>query len=335
MPHQHAAFEELQMEEVPTGDKAVYRILEIFALAFVFAGVDAYSKGKPFLQAVLPCLPWWVASVLLFVVGVKWPAIRSKAIKYLLWLITAIGAIGFAYFEFRYLQLPTTFYSWVALVLILAVMVVIGYPLTLRRPRAHIGILYRIEFDYLPISPLERGWKQAYKPDATATFIADPEIRGGLRMEVTNSIFAMDHRIPKYAAHSDALMFTAIYSAEKAKETLIFAGIDVTTKDGAECKKCWFKFYHDRTLKASKTSGDIYYNPAIELPEQTIWLPALQRDRMVFNINLPEVVNLAFGDQGWMYKSIWAVRIRGNLAVSPFAFGHREMKRQCPNNATP
>jgi hypothetical protein len=332
MPYQHTAFEELQMEEVPTGNKAVYRILEIFALAFAFAGVDAYSKGKPFLQAVLP---WWVASVLLFVVGVKWPAIRSKAIKYVLWSITAIGGIGFVYFEVHYLQLPTTFYSWVALVLILGVIVVIGYPFTLSQHRAHIRIRYRIEFDYLPTSPLERDWKQAYKPDATATFSADPEIRGGLRMEVTNSIFAMDHRIPDYATDCDTLMFTAKYSAEKAKETLIFAGIDVTTKDGAERKRCWFKFYHDRTPKASKTSGDIYYNPATELPEQTIWLPALQHDRMIFNINLPEVVKLALGDQGWIYKSIWAVRIRGNLAVSPFAFGHREMSRQCPNKATP
>ena len=77
-----------------------------------------------------------------------------------------MGGSGFVYFELRYFQPPTNIISWFALALVLAVLAVIGYSLALRQRRAHVQVLYRIEFNYLPNSPLERDWKRAYTADS-------------------------------------------------------------------------------------------------------------------------------------------------------------------------
>jgi len=39
-----------------------------------------------------------------------------------------------------------------------------------------------------------------------------------------------------------------------------------------------------------------------------------------FDINLPEAIKLALGAQGWIYKGIYKIRLRGNLSISPIEF---------------
>jgi hypothetical protein len=63
----------LMAEEPPSGDRAVFAFLELIALALMFEGISAFLNGKP----------WWIltacigASLAVFIVGVKWPMVKS------------------------------------------------------------------------------------------------------------------------------------------------------------------------------------------------------------------------------------------------------------------
>jgi hypothetical protein len=67
--------------------------------------------------------------------------------------------------------------------------------------------IYTVSFDYLPFSPIDRGWTRAYTPDAVVEFATDQEIPGSLRMEIKGEL-AIDHIIPTHARFSDRLLFT-------------------------------------------------------------------------------------------------------------------------------
>jgi hypothetical protein len=61
------------VDELPTGDKAMYAFLEMIALALVFAAVENFIANKP----------WYVWSaclglaILFFIAGIKWPTVKS------------------------------------------------------------------------------------------------------------------------------------------------------------------------------------------------------------------------------------------------------------------
>jgi hypothetical protein len=185
------------------------------------------------------------------------------------------------------------------------------------RHRKPVETLHTIDFGYLPISPLERGWTKAYSPDGAAEFSTDPSIPGSLRIRVVTGVFAMDHVVPHHATLTQHLEFTAKYT----DTTMIFVGVDVTSKDGSERKKVWIKYYYGR--ERSEATHDVKYDPNKELPEQTVWLPAqvLKGGSMLFDINFPDTVNQSLGWQGWVYKSIWRIRLRGSVSISPVSFG--------------
>jgi TolB-like protein len=60
-------------EDPPTGNKAVYAFLELFALAFTFEGAAAFLHGESWWKVVGA----WLVAVLFFVAGIQWPKIRK------------------------------------------------------------------------------------------------------------------------------------------------------------------------------------------------------------------------------------------------------------------
>ena len=179
--------------------------------------------------------------------------------------------------------------------------------------------LYRIDFKYLPASPLEKGWRKAYNPDGAANFGTDLDIPDSPRMEITKSMLAMDHPVPDHAKFSDNLKFTVKYTS--SAETMVFTGLDVATKDGSDRKRIWIKYYYGER-HAEKTKNFVVSDPTKDLHERTVWLPAkVIKGGISFDLDLPDVVQLAVGEEGWIYKSVWGVRLRGNLSISPLVFG--------------
>jgi hypothetical protein len=175
-------------------------------------------------------------------------------------------------------------------------------------------LIYEIGFDYLPASPLDdgKGWKRAYG-SGTPSFRTDPDFPGSLVMDVTNGEFAMDHRVPPHATLCDRLELTIKYT----QSTMIFTGIDVTSRDGSQRKKVWIKYYPGN--RPPEQTKDAPHDPSTQLPEQTVWITPelLHNGWMAFAIALPETVTRALGAQGWVYNSLWAIRLRGLLSISP------------------
>ncbi len=184
-------------------------------------------------------------------------------------------------------------------------------------------MLDRIEFNYLPRSPLDNGWKKAYKPEGTAEFGRDNDIPDSLRIKVTNSEFAMDYPVQHQAKEANHLEFTAKYvnSVDVQQSTMIFTDVEVATKDGSQCKMVWIKYYPG-ARDTYPTPGEESKASINRIQEQTVSLPPLKLDgnRVTLDIDFPEVVNSALGTQGWVYKSVKMVRLRGALSISPLVF---------------
>jgi hypothetical protein len=180
-------------------------------------------------------------------------------------------------------------------------------------------VLHTVTFDYVPGSPLEHGWTQPYYKDGVAVFKTDLEIPGSLRMDVVQSVVALNYELPDIARQADVLRFTTRYSG--GSQSMIFTGVDVGTRDGSQRRRLWIKYYYGERRAEITPDG-----PAVDiskiLPERTVWLPAqLVKDTLKFDIDLRDAVTLAVGAEGWIYRSIWAFRIRGRLSISPIVFG--------------
>lgn len=61
------------VDELPSGDRAVYLFLEMIALGFVLTAIDAVVNGK----APIVWLSCFALSVIFFLAGIKWPQIKQ------------------------------------------------------------------------------------------------------------------------------------------------------------------------------------------------------------------------------------------------------------------
>jgi hypothetical protein len=243
--------------------------------------------------------------------GLYWPALAAGIIAVVVGLIVArlkpVGALAVAV-------------PWSLSVMLVFVAVYLwkqskGDPaLKAERP---VEPIYTVNFDYLPLSPLENGWTRAYHPDAVVEFATDPEISGSLRINVKSGELAIDHTIPPHGCFSDRLLF----KVKLSPSTMIFTRLEVTNKDRSERKQVWMKYYADRTARAERTPGD-WHNPTSQIPEQTVRLPfkTLGNGVTEYDIDFHKSVELALGSQGWIYNAVNVVRLRGNLSLSPLVF---------------
>lgn len=188
-------------------------------------------------------------------------------------------------------------------------------PLTTAHPPETI---HTISFDYLPISPLEKEWKQVYNQDGEAEFGSDPEIPGSLRIKIIKSEVAIHHDLPPHATRADHLEFTAKYTTT----TMIFTRLSVSTRDGSVQRQVDIK-YKFGDLHAVPTNPVPGHDENKMLPEQTLSWPAecLSGGRLAFNIDLRKAAEVSLGSQGWVFKSFTGIRLRSNLSISPIVLG--------------
>jgi hypothetical protein len=172
--------------------------------------------------------------------------------------------------------------------------------------------IYRIDWRYLPVSPLERGWKVAYQdwnPTPQVKFLAPldaPEV-GGLRIDVDKK-YAIKFDIPtEYGNSSDDVALAIKYE----KGAMFWIEVNVTTLDGVSGRE-------SRLLKI--LVGDKPPESPKEWPmENFVWVipDPLPNGWSDFRLRLPEIVTRAVGNRGYIYESIKAVQMRGCISVSP------------------
>jgi hypothetical protein len=289
-------------DNLPSSKKAVYTFFEFIALGCELESVPAFVRGH------------WPLATLLLIIGAVLLFIGRKSS----WLHEKIASLwnalpsqrALAVVEAENANLRTQ---------VAAMKAQIENQVPNNSPEP-LEQLCQIAFDYLPTSPLEKGWTKSYNADGVANFSTDPDIPGSLRMKIVNSMVAITYSIPDLAKFSDTVKYTAKYEIGP-HQTMIFTGIDVTTRDGSDSKRMWAKYYLGER-HAEKTKNFVLGDPLRELHERTVWLPArVVKGGIAFDIHLPDVVRLAVGEEGWIFKSIWAVRIRGDVSISSITLG--------------
>jgi hypothetical protein len=188
--------------------------------------------------------------------------------------------------------------------------------------------VHTVRFEYLPAaSPLQNGWTQSYNEDGIAEFGSDPGIPGSLRMKVTKGVVAIHHDLPPHATRANRIEFRARYS----NTTMIFTRLIVATRDGSAQRKVDVKYYYgELSVSPTHPNPNPGRNTDAWLPEQTLHWPAdlFDDECLGFHLPLTEVVKVLLGNQGWVFKSIEGIRLRGDLSISPIDL-HRLRDPNC------
>jgi hypothetical protein len=180
-----------------------------------------------------------------------------------------------------------------------------------------------IRFDYLPATtPLEHGWKDVSLPEhqrqakGTVQFNSDPDLPGSLRMRVTNGAFAMHYDFLPHSTTANQIEFKARYSTT----TMIHALLIVSTRDRSAQRRVFVQIKYGN-LSASPMWPNP--NPGRDgqkwLQEQVLHWPAdvFGNGCLAFRFSWNEVVKTLLGTEGWVFKSVEGIRLRGDLSISP------------------
>jgi hypothetical protein len=173
--------------------------------------------------------------------------------------------------------------------------------------------IYRIDWSYLPASPLEHGWTLAYQeiPTPTVKFLAplDSPEPGGLRLDV-NGKYAIDFKVPTDYAVVDELALAIRYG----EGAMFWVAVNVTSLDGVSERKSHF-------LKI--LVGDKAPESPKEWPDETlVWMipDPLPNNWRGFRLRLTDVVTKALGSRGYIYESTMCIRLRGCISITPVKF---------------
>jgi hypothetical protein len=215
-------------------------------------------------------------------------------------------------------------YSWVIGLLVIFIFMLLEGSYQSAQKRQPVGAvdartkkeIYKIDWLYLPASPLEHGWTLAYQgiPAPTVTFLAptdSPEV-GGLQLLVTggNTNYAIDFKVPTDYAAVDELVIALKYG----QGAMFWVEVNITSLDGVSKRKSHFL----KILVGDKPP---------ELPpkwpdEALIWLipDPLANNWSSFRLRLTDIVTKVLGSHGYVYESVKSVRLRGCISVSPIKF---------------
>ena len=172
-----------------------------------------------------------------------------------------------------------------------------------------------IRFDYLPASPLENGWKWTYvsKPHPPVfSLAAHAPIDGSLAITSAKEYaieFQVDERI---GISCDQLKFAAKFKGED--DTMFWTEVEMATRDGSKREKRWIKFYQGN--KPARQHEPPYDD------EWIMWIQGtdLGNEWTAFEIYLPEAIRATWGTQGWVFKTLKTISMRGNFSISPIEF---------------
>jgi hypothetical protein len=179
-----------------------------------------------------------------------------------------------------------------------------------------------IRFDYFPASPLQNGWRVGYldgrinKNDPMAlaeywkskrwTMAPDPPTKGSALVDI--DAFAMDHNVSPNAALSQRIEFEANYIDNSA---MFFVQILLATRDDQQTTTKFIKFVPGRRKP--------YPTPNWEDLEYTVEIdpPSLGKGWRKITLFLPDETERSWGRDGWYYKELRMIRLRGKLGISP------------------
>ena len=96
--------------------------------------------------------------------------------------------------------------------------------------------IYEVNCQYLPICPLERGWKIAYQDEGAQPFFRaplEPPGIGGLALEVDKKYAIRLNVPPEYAALADELELAIRYGTSESIMTMgmFSVEVNVTSRD--------------------------------------------------------------------------------------------------------
>lgn len=181
-----------------------------------------------------------------------------------------------------------------------------------------------IRFDYLPVSPLENGWKWTYVSKRhlpVFSFAANAPADGSLSIKSDNE-YCMEYQVDERIGIScNQLKFAAKFKGED--DTMFWTEVEMATRDGSKREKRWIKFYQGNKLARQ-------HEPPYD-DEWIMWIQGtdLGNEWTAFEISLPEAVRATWGTQGWVFKNLKTISIRGNFSVSPIEFYQTSFE---PNN---
>jgi len=180
--------------------------------------------------------------------------------------------------------------------------------LSAQRPQ-HSNRIDEVRFEYMPKSPLEHGWKVAYgEPGPAAKWWspADAPTSGAMSMQVDAGC-AIEMSVEPNARLSDRLLYAAKYT----NTTMIIFQVAIASADGAHSEWKWIKFELGNGQPHPTTGYEKYEwtLPISGLPLSNGWRR--------FNISLKEAVQQTWGTEGWTYTGLRAIRLRGNVSISP------------------
>jgi len=196
----------------------------------------------------------------------------------------------------------------------LVMLFAIFYLLATGKPRANQTYLreslYRINFDYLPETPLNHGWKllKEEKSEDVPEFFNVPNdspISTGLTIK-PKGWYGLEHDIVPQALVSNHLKF----SAKVASDGRIYARVKVASRDGSFTKDVWLGFFHSDVAKVQALD-----------PKSGEYGLSISGKRIAYgwvsyDISLPDEVNRAMGEQGLVHQQILKIRLRGLMSIS-------------------
>jgi hypothetical protein len=205
-------------------------------------------------------------------------------------------------------------YPIVGVTLLVVAIGIVIWPMVVKSTRA----LETISFDYMPGSPqgnpLQEGWKVAYGPvEQMPEFqvVQDPMERDSLEM-IAHPNYAIQYMLsPATAAATRRVRLAIRYS----DATMFWLLVQLSSKNGTNRV--------DRQLKI-KLQGGSPRRPEQhpDYPsERTAWVPAraLGDGWVALDLDVRELVSLAWGGDGWVHNALRGIQLRGNIAVSPIA----------------
>jgi hypothetical protein len=179
-----------------------------------------------------------------------------------------------------------------------------------------------IRFDYLPASPLQNGWEIGYfdkrvnKDDRAAVadylksrrwvIAPDSPTEGSIIIDIDNC--AMDHNVSPNAALSQRMEFEANYIDSSA---MVFVRVLLATRDDRQTTTKLIKFVLGRK-KPYRTPGYEDFEYTVEINP-----PSLGKGWRKIILSLPDETDRSWGQDGWYYKELRTIRLRGKLSISP------------------
>lgn len=174
-------------------------------------------------------------------------------------------------------------------------------------PRSGI-VTQRIAFDYLPESPLVRGWKTAYAfNNATPAFSPIHANSETCLNMIVGETFAMDYSIARNAQTSKRITLSVIYHQENA---MLFFEFKLKSENG----KPEFRWVKIEPGNLAPEITKDYPN------EYTLYLQGTPQPEgwALLDVSLPDdVIKHTWLRDGLHFEAIKRVRIRGSLSISP------------------